>query len=100
KTVAKIIAKDILDAWGNETNRVQTILLSGGGSALFSEALKQEFTERKKRGFEVLDVAQFSNVLGYYMYGCIALTDEKEQSEVFMEFVEPVFGEEEVAETE
>lgn len=30
KTVAKIIAKDILDAWGNETNRVQTILLSGG----------------------------------------------------------------------
>lgn len=101
KTVAKIIAKDILDAWGNETNRVQTILLSGGGSALFSDALKQEFEDRKKRGFEVLDVAQFSNVLGYYMYGCIALTDEKEQSEVFSEFVVPVFSsDEEVAETE
>lgn len=93
--VAKIIAKDILDAWGNETNRVQTILLSGGGSSLFAEALKSEFAERKKRQFEVLEMAQFSNVLGYYMYGCIALTDNTKQEDVFAKYVEPVFNAEE-----
>lgn len=92
--VARVIAKAILDAWGNETNRLQAILVTGGGSHIFKEALQKEFEFRNKQEFTLVDSAQFSNVLGFYMYGAISMTENVDQNEVFHQFVEPVFGEE------
>ena len=91
--VARMIAKEILDAWGNETNRLQSIIVSGGGSYVFSEFLAEEFKARKKQGFQIIDAPQFSNVIGFYMYGCVALSDNYGTSEAFGSYIKPVFVE-------
>lgn len=93
KEVASIIAKAVLDSWGNETNRLELIVVSGGGSIIFSDSLKEEFESRKKQGFESIDAPQFSNVLGFYMYGCIAQTETEDTSVIYKQYVSPVFGE-------
>jgi len=93
KEVAAIIAKEVLDAWGNETNRLESIIVSGGGSHVFSNYLLEEFKIRKKQGFHVIDAPQFSNVIGFYMYGCIALSDEYSSEALFSEYINPVFVE-------
>lgn len=93
KEVASTIAKAILDAWGNETNRLEMIIISGGGSHVFSEALSEEFKARKKQGFQFIDTPQFSNVLGFYMYGAIALSDLFIEETIYQHYVEPIFAE-------
>lgn len=93
REVASSIAKAILDAWGNETNRLELIIISGGGSHIFAEFLNEEFKARKKQGFQTIDVPQFSNVLGFYMYGCLAQAEDVPTSEVFQHYIFPVFGE-------
>ncbi|KAF2421667.1 ParM/StbA family protein [Bacillus subtilis] len=90
--VASTIAKEVLDAWGNETNRLELIVISGGGSHVFSKFIQTEFEARNKQGFQVLDAPQFSNVLGFYMYGCISLSDTFAEDKVYDNFVTPVFG--------
>ncbi|MCY8577160.1 ParM/StbA family protein [Bacillus haynesii] len=92
KEVAATIAKAVLDAWGNETNRLELIIISGGGSHVFSKYIEAEFEARNKQGFQVLDAPQFSNVLGFYMYGCISLSDTFAEEKVYDEYVTPVFG--------
>jgi hypothetical protein len=93
--IAKSIAKSVLDAWGNETNRLELIVLAGGGSHVFSEFLKEEFDSRKKQGFHTIETPQFSNVLGFYMYGCIAQTETLDKPKIYDEYVHPVFVSEE-----
>ncbi|MCY9186566.1 ParM/StbA family protein (plasmid) [Bacillus halotolerans] len=90
--VAATIAKEVLDAWGNETNRLELIVISGGGSHVFSKFIQTEFETRNKQGFQVLDAPQFSNVLGFYMYGCISLSDTFDEEKVYDKYVTPVFG--------
>lgn len=92
KEVASSIAKAVLDSWGNETNRLELIIVSGGGSRIFGEFLNEEFKARKKQGFQTLDAPQFSNVLGFYMYGIIAQAEEYSQDVLFNFYVNPVFG--------
>jgi hypothetical protein len=92
KEVAAIIAKVVLDAWGNETNRLELIVISGGGSHIFNDALSEEFRLRNKQGFSTLETPQFTNVLGYYMYGCIAQAEDDNISEIYNNYVTPVFG--------
>ncbi|MCD7910983.1 ParM/StbA family protein [Bacillus velezensis] len=90
--VASIIAKAVLDSWGNETNRLELIIISGGGSHVFSKHIQMEFEARNKQGFQVLDAPQFSNVLGFYMYGCISLSDNIAEDKVYDQYVNTVFG--------
>lgn len=92
KEVAQSIAKAVLDAWGNETNRLEMIMVAGGGSHLFAEPLNDEFESRKKQGFQFIDTPQFSNVLGYFMYGAIALSEQFSEQTIFYDFVKPVFS--------
>lgn len=89
--VAKIIAGEVLDAWGNETNRLELILLAGGGSHIFGKYLHQEFEARNKQGFLTIDTPQFSNVYGFYMYGCMIQVEDLGQDEVLKTYVAPVF---------
>lgn len=110
KEVASLIAQKVLRSWDTETNRLQCILLSGGGAELLAPYLQEEFKNKGKKEFEVMDIAQFTNVLGYYMIGMIdvlyAMNMSKEneekykmpREEVFERYVAPVFfGEDEVA---
>lgn len=91
KEVAKTIAKAVLDVWGNETNRLELIIISGGGSHIFDKFLEEEFKIRKKQGFKTIESPQFSNVLGFFMYGCISLSEEYSTQEIYQEYVSPVF---------
>lgn len=95
KEVASTIAKAVLDSWGNEVNRLQQIIVSGGGSHIFAEFLNEEFTARKKQGFEILDTPQFSNVLGFYMTACMNQAPAISSEVIFSEYVIPVFSGEE-----
>lgn len=91
REVAKTVAKAVLDAWGNETNRLETIILTGGGAYVFAEYLKEEFDARKKQGFNVIENPEFSNVLGFYMYGCITLVDKFQPEDILSNYVNHVF---------
>jgi hypothetical protein len=91
REVASSIAKDVLDSWGNETNRLESIILAGGGSYVFSEYLKEEFDARRKQGFNIIENPQYSNVIGFYMYGCITLVDKYEASDILKKYVNHVF---------
>ena len=91
REVASIIAKKVLDQWGNETNRLELIILSGGGAYVFSEYLKEEFEKRRQQGFQVIEDPQFSNVLGFYMYGCIALAEKYGTEEVLSQYINHIF---------
>lgn len=93
RKVSSTIAKAVLDAWGNETNRLELILISGGGSNIFASYISEEFESRKKQGFQVIDAPQFGNTLGFFMYGCLALTANYTQEEIFKEYINQVFVE-------
>lgn len=92
REVASTIAKAVLDAWGNETNRLEMIIISGGGSNIFAPFLQAEFEARKKQGFQEIAAPQFSNVLGFYMYGCIAQSENIDTETMFSVYINPVFN--------
>lgn len=91
KEVVQTIAKAVLDAWGNETNRLELIIVTGGGSNIFSEHLNKEFEARRKQSFQTIDAPQYSNSLGFYMYGCLALSNEYSVKSIFDEYINQVF---------
>ena len=92
REVAATIAKAVLDAWGNETNRLEMIIVSGGGSNVFAPFLQAEFDARKKQGFQEIVAPQYSNVLGFYMYGCIAQSENFDTDTMFSVYINPVFN--------
>lgn len=91
--VAEIIAKDVIDSWGNETNRLEAIILTGGGPHIFAESMEKAFAKRKRQQFVVLENPQLGNVIGYYMFGTMVLTDQYKLEQVRNQYVVPVFGE-------
>jgi Actin like proteins N terminal domain len=93
KEVAQKIAKEILGTWSSEASRLDAILVTGGGSHVFSKYLAEQFEQNKRQGFKVLEAPQFSNVIGFYMYGAINLVDEYGQDKVYENYVLPVFKE-------
>lgn len=94
REVAKSIAKSILEAWGNETNRLERILVTGGGAHIFAPYLEEEFAARRKQKFTVASSSQFSNVIGFYMYACIIQAETQQQRDVFTYYINPVFSKE------
>jgi Actin like proteins N terminal domain/StbA protein len=90
KKVASDIAKDVLDTWGRETNRLEGILVSGGGSNLFAQHVRQVFAERNAQGFEIVESPQFSNVLGFYLRMTINLLRQYQPQEIFENYVAPI----------
>jgi len=95
KEVAQKIAKEVLTTWSTETSRLDVILVTGGGSHVFAEYLAEEFEQNKRQGFKVLEALQFSNVIGFYMYGAISLVDQYGTDDVYKQYVAPVFHREE-----
>jgi hypothetical protein len=102
REVAASIAKSVLDTWGQQANRQEAILLTGGGANIFAEYLKEEFEDRRVQNFIVIDNPQLSNVYGFYMHGTLQLLDKIDPSPqpakesidfVYEHFVKPVsFG--------
>lgn len=92
--VAHIIAKDVLEAWGNETNRLDKILITGGGANVFKEALEKEFEFYKKQSFVIVENPQFANAIGYYMYGVLDIADHLSNQSLYDTYIRPVFKEE------
>jgi hypothetical protein len=91
REVAKVIAKNVLDAWGDEVNSLESIILTGGGAYVFAEYLKEEFEARRTQGFSIIENPEFSNVTGFYMYGAISLADTYSEQEILDQYVNHVF---------
>jgi hypothetical protein len=91
KEVASMISKVVLDTWGNETNRLETILLTGGGSYVIAKYLEEEFKARRQQGFYIIDNPQYANVLGFYMYACFSLTQQYDKNDILDKYVRPAF---------
>jgi hypothetical protein len=89
--VAAIIGKNILESWGTEANYLDVIIAAGGGAEVFGEIMKKIFEENKRQGFDVVQAPQFTNVLGFYMYGVISAGDREDQKKVYDTYVKPVF---------
>ena len=65
--VATRMISDIFDRWDGELERLDQVLVTGGGAELFEEALKQEFAMRTAQTFSLVDHSQYANIMGYYM---------------------------------
>lgn len=91
--VAKDITQTVLDAWGNETNRLEDILITGGGANVLADYMAQEFEGRRRRSFNIISEPQFGNVLGFYLMGCIrlALEYDLDTKTVYETYILPVF---------
>jgi hypothetical protein len=76
KEVAEVIVSDVARSWGNEANRLEEILITGGGAEIFYDALVEAFEARKVRGLVKVDMSQYSNVMGYYIRAVMSMLDE------------------------
>ncbi len=63
--VSEKVYTEVLDHWGQHINRVEVIILCGGGSRLIGNRLAEIF----KIETRVLEKPQFSNTAGYYKLG-------------------------------
>ncbi|CDQ41838.1 ParM/StbA family protein [Virgibacillus salexigens] len=87
---AKPIADSITTAWGNESNRLQLIIATGGGAHVYAKEVGKNFEKENIQGFIIMENSQFTNLLGFYMYGVLELSDELGQEKVLEEYVSPV----------
>jgi hypothetical protein len=91
REVSAEVAQEVLDAWGDHTNTLESIILTGGGAYVLAPYLKEEFDKRNTQGFTVVENPEFSNVTGFYMYGAITLADTYGEIEVLKQYVNDVF---------
>lgn len=63
--VAEKIYTEVLDHWGQHINRVEVLILCGGGSRFIGDELADIFDIKTR----VLEEPQFSNTAGYYKLG-------------------------------
>lgn len=91
REVAQEVAQEILDAWGDHTNTLESIILTGGGAYVLAPYLKEEFDKRNTQGFTVVDNPEFSNVTGFYMYGAITLADTYSEAAILEQYVNHIF---------
>lgn len=92
REVAEQIAQDVLDSWGDEVNSLQSIILTGGGAYVLSQYLKEEFDKRRTQGFTIIENPEFSNVVGFYMYGAATtLADKYGEADTLSHYVNHVF---------
>lgn len=87
---AKPITSSITTAWGNEANRLQLIIATGGGAHVYAEEVGKNFEKENIQAFIILENSQFTNCLGFYMYGILELADELGYDKVMSDYVEPV----------
>jgi hypothetical protein len=69
----EIIAEDIytqlIDQWNRQIDRVDTIVLAGGGAIVVGDYIKKLFINKNNKNVIVLDQPQQANVKGYYKLG-------------------------------
>lgn len=87
---AKPITSAITTAWGNEANRLQLIIATGGGANVYAKAVGRNFEKEGIQAFVVLEDSQFTNCLGFYMYGILELSEELGYDTVMKTYVEIV----------
>jgi Tfp pilus assembly PilM family ATPase len=92
--VAQIIVKQVLDSWGNEVNRIDEIVLTGGGAVLFGQTVDHLFQEKKVQTTVVEDNSQMSNVKGFYLHGVIKYMKESQEDreQVYRQYVQSLKG--------
>ncbi len=89
---AKPIVSSITTAWGNEANRLELIIATGGGAHVYAEEVRKNFEKENIQDFVILENSQFTNLLGFYMYGVLSLSESEGKDEVFADYVDPVKG--------
>lgn len=84
------IMDTVLEHWGKgSANRLDKIIITGGGAELLKEELSVEFENRKIQQGIVMDNSDSANVYGYYIYACIYLYENfvKDMNEIFKQYV-------------
>lgn len=89
--VATPMISYIFDKWGGQLERLDQVLISGGGAELFEEALTNEFQMRTDQTFSVVEDSQYANILGYYMRAVLDLSLEVGDEKAHELLVEGVF---------
>lgn len=87
---ARPITRSILDAWGNEANRLELIIATGGGAHVYAEEVRKNFEKDNIQDFVILENSRFTNLLGFYMYGALSLLEEKGKKKVLEDYISPV----------
>ncbi len=67
---------EVLEHWGQHINRVEVVILCGGGSKFIGDRLANIFNVNTR----VLDKPQFSNTEGYYKLGIYSSKKKKAQA--------------------
>lgn len=76
QNLAHRIMDTVLEYWGDgAANRLDKIIITGGGAELLKEELAAEFAERQIQEGIVMEDSDTANVYGYYIYSCIYLND-------------------------
>jgi hypothetical protein len=91
-SVADSIAKVVLDKWGQQANRQNVILITGGGAEIFTPYLQDAFRRRNTQVPVPIHHSQVANVFGFYMLGALNLADKFGVDVVYRDYIDPVFG--------
>ncbi|MBR3119825.1 ParM/StbA family protein [Oceanobacillus profundus] len=87
---ARPITDSITTAWGNEANRLQLIIATGGGAHVYAQEVRRNFESENIQGFIIMENSRFTNLLGFYMYGALELSDTYGTEKVMELYVNPV----------
>lgn len=87
---AKPIVSSILTAWGNEANRLELIIATGGGAHVYAEEVKKLFEKENIQDFIIMENSRFTNLLGFYMYGVLELTNHMDKEDVLNNYVKQI----------
>ncbi|QHW35686.1 ParM/StbA family protein (plasmid) [Paenibacillus rhizovicinus] len=88
--VAELIVDEVTRAWGSEIQRLQGILITGGGADIFFDSLVLAFKSKNVGGLFKAEMAQYSNVIGFYEMAVLNLVQKgMPQDEIFEEYVVP-----------
>jgi len=89
--VAELLVDEVTRSWKDDINRLQSILITGGGAEAFYDALVEAFKSRKITGLVKANFAQYSNVLGFYQMGVLHQIDlGLEVDSAFESYVKPL----------
>lgn len=94
KEKANKITTELYSAWNENLDRLEEIVLSGGGAELFGDHMIEAFKEFTQQPVVKMENAQIANLMGFYIFAILELSGEGNLTdlEIYEQFVKPVIG--------
>ena len=94
RNTAERLVKQVQESWKTEINRVDKILITGGGAHVLAPEISRIFTESSIQDFEVVEDPTMANAMGFYMFGVLKLSTELDVAieDIREKYINPLVG--------